>query len=78
MIAKSETGCLKLTIFEDQVKEHFYHGMHRGTYKDLLDEAVVVNVLGATLLALLVVMPVLLLLEKFRARPVQVIAVHGL
>lgn len=51
---------------------------HRATYKDLIDEAVVLNTLGATLLALMVVMPVLLLLDKFRVRPVQVIAVHGL
>ncbi|XP_057378375.1 transmembrane ascorbate-dependent reductase CYB561-like isoform X4 [Daphnia carinata] len=47
-------------------------------YRDLGDEAIVVNVLAVTLLALMVVMPVVLLSDKFRSRNVQVVAVHGI
>lgn len=47
-------------------------------YRDLGDEAIVVNVLAVTLLALMVVMPVVLLSDKFRSRNIQVVAVHGL
>jgi len=47
-------------------------------YSLLPDEAVVMNVLGAALLALSVVVPLLLLTDRFRLRSVQVIAVsHG-
>jgi len=45
----------------------------------MVEEAVVVNVLGATLLALVIVIPVLLLNDKYRSRPVHHVAVnHGL
>lgn len=50
----------------------------RTRYRDLGDEAIVVNVLAVTLLALMVVMPVVLLSDKFRSRNVQVVAVHGI
>ena len=42
------------------------------------EEAVVINVLAAVLVSLAVIIPLLLLIERFRYRPVQVIAVsHG-
>lgn len=48
-------------------------------YSKMVEEAVVVNVLGATLLALVIVIPVLLLNDKYRSRPVHHVAVnHGL
>lgn len=56
----------------------YTHLMCRTRYKDLGDEAIVVNVLAVTLLALMIVMPVVLLSDKFRARNIQVITVHGL
>lgn len=50
----------------------------RAKYRDLGDAAIVINVLAVTLLALMILMPVLLLFDKFRSRRVQVVAVHGL
>lgn len=52
--------------------------MYRTRYRDLGDEAIVVNVLAVTLVALMVVMPVVLLSDKFRSRSVQVVTVHGI
>lgn len=47
-------------------------------YSNLPEEAVVINVLAAVLVSLAVIIPLLLLIERFRYRPVQVIAVsHG-
>ena len=51
---------------------------HRNSYAYLGEEAVVINALAATLLALMIVIPAILLYDKFRSRPVQVIAVHGI
>jgi len=48
-------------------------------YSQLGEEAVVINVLAVTLLALVIVIPVLLLNDKFRSRPIHHVAVnHGL
>lgn len=47
-------------------------------YALLGEESLVINVLAASLLALMVVMPAILLYDKFRSRNVQVIAVHGI
>ena len=48
----------------------------RKGYSQLGEEAVVINVLATALLALAIVMPLLLLYDKFRSRPIQVIAVN--
>lgn len=54
------------------------HMSIRDQYQFLGEEAVVINALAATLLALMIIMPAILLYDKFRSRPVQVIAVHGI
>jgi len=40
------------------------------------EEAVVINALAASLIALMIVMPVIMLYEKFR--PKQIVVVHGI
>jgi len=45
-------------------------------YPLLGEEAVVINALAATLIALMIVMPVIMLYEKFR--PKQIVVVHGI
>jgi hypothetical protein len=52
--------------------------IHSTEYSNLPEEALVINVLAAVLVSLAVIIPLLLLTERFRYRPVQVIAVsHG-
>ena len=43
----------------------------RKEYSKLGEEAVVINVLAATLLAMVIVIPVLLLNDKYRSQPVH-------
>lgn len=50
--------------------------INRRAYPLLGEEAVVINALAATLIALMIVMPVIMLYEKFR--PKQIVIVHGI
>jgi len=50
--------------------------LYRKEYSKLGEEAVVINVLAATLLAMVIVIPVLLLNDKYRSQPTHHVAVN--